>query len=296
MNTRYTIKGIPNDLLTNEIINDRRLKTDGTPKDFSIEVALGNVPGFSTTAVVTMNPSASNTDFFDVWSGGTVAGATLNMTLPITAEAWTIESTSALDTNSSGTGARTVIVQSLDINYNINTAQVVELDGTNAVDLTGTHYRTHQLAATSGMLVLTSGSIANPDGGVIRKNQGTLIIRDKASGNVRMTIQPLAGKSEDGHIAIPAGRTLILLQDINPWDKDQSGTINIEITPSTADASTISTGSFPGYQNDLTIVFQAKFQFTEKTDVILVAKPLNDGAKVRFVYEFYVLDNAIVGI
>ena len=282
VNRIHDIKGLPNDLLTNEIYNERKLKTDGTPKDFSIEVALGNVPGFSTAAVVMNNPSASNTDFFDVWSGGG------NMIMPTTAETWTIESDSALDTNITGTGAWTVIIPSLDISYVIQTPQVVALNGLTPVDLTGTHYRTHQLAATSGALVLTAGST--------RKNQGTLTIRDKATGNIRMTIQPLAGKSEDGHITVPAGQTLFTLQEINPWGKDQSGDINVELTPSTPNAATISTGSFPGYQNDLTVVFQAKFKVTEKTDIIVVAKPLNPNAVVRFVYEFYVIDNAVVGI
>ena len=29
MNKQFTIKGFPNDLMTNEIVNDRKLKTDG---------------------------------------------------------------------------------------------------------------------------------------------------------------------------------------------------------------------------------------------------------------------------
>jgi hypothetical protein len=264
------------------IISPDPLPTDGIPKDFSIEVALGNVAGFSTSAVVTRNPAANNTGFFDVWSGGG------NMIMPIVAETWTIESDSALDVNTTGTGAWTVIVPSLDINYVVQTPQTVNLNGVTPVDLTGTHYRTHQLAATSGMQVLTAGST--------HKNQGTLTIKDKATGNIRMTIQPLAGKSEDGHIAVPSGQTLLLLKDINPWDKDQSGTVDIEITPSTPNAATVSTGSFPGYQNDLIIVFQAKFKFPEKIDLIVTAKPLNLNATIRFVYEFYVLDNAILGI
>ena len=258
------------------------LPTDPVTKDFSIEVALGRVAGFSTAAVVMNNPSADNTAFFDVWSGGG------NMVMPVVAETWTIESDSALDVNLTGTGAWTVIVPSLDIDYEIQTPQVVNLNGTTPVDLTGTHYRTHQLAATSGMLVLTAGST--------RKNQGTLTIKDKATGNIRMTIQPLAGKSEDGHVAVPAGQTLLVLTDINPWDKDQSGTVNIELTSSAPNAATVRTGSFPGYQNDLTIIFQAKFKLPEKTDLIVIAKPLNLNATVRFVQEFYVIDNAIAGI
>lgn len=250
--------------------------------DFSIEVGLGNIDGFSTAAVVMRNPAADNTGFFDVWSGGG------NMILPIVAETWTIESDSVLDVNLTGTGAWTVIVQSLDINYNIQTPQIPELDGTNPIDLTGTHYRTHQLAVTSGMLVISAGST--------RQNQGTITIKDKASGEIRMQILPLVGKSEDGHIAVPAGITLFGLTVVNPWAKDESGQITNNVTPSTPDAATIQTGIFPAYQNDLTIVFQAKFKSSEKTDRVFKAKPTNPNAEVVIVEEFYVVDNAIVGI
>ena len=249
--------------------------------DFSIEVGLGNIPGFSTAAVVMRNPNADNTGFFDVWSGGG------NMVLPTSAETWEIVSDSALDA-AAGTGARTVIVQSLDINYEVQSSQVVTLNGTTPVALTGTHYRTHQLAPTSGCLVLTAGST--------HQNQGTLTIRASGGGLTRMQILPLVGKSEDGHIAVPAGISLFGLAVLNPWAKDESGRITNLVTSSATDAATIQTGVFPAYQNDLTIIFQAKFMSSEKTDRIFQANPANLGAEVVIVEEFYVIDNAIVGI
>lgn len=257
-------------------------KSDTTASDFSVEVGLGNVPGFSTSAVVMRNPSADNSGFFDVWSGGG------DMILPITAETWTIESDSALDVNLTGTGAWVVIIQSLDINYEIQTPQFPELNGTTPVDLTGTHYRTHQLAATSGMLVISAGST--------RSNVGTITVRDKVSGNIRMQILPTVSKSEDGHIAVPAGITLLGLVVLNPWQKDESGQITNFITPSTPNAATIQAGIFPAYQNDLTIRFEAKFRSGEKTDRIFKAKPTNLGANIVIVEEFYVIDNLIAGI
>jgi hypothetical protein len=208
--------------------------------------------------------------------------------MPIVAETWTIESDSALDVNLTGTGAWTVIVQSLDIDYNIQTPQIPELNGTTPVDLTGTHYRTHQLASTSGMLVISAGTA--------RCNQGTITIRNKATGDIRMQILPTVGKSEDGHIAVPAGVTLLGLVVVNPWEKDEGGSITNFVTPSTPNAATIQTGIFPAYQNDLTIVFQAKFRSGEKTDRIFKAKPINNGAEVAIVEEFYVVDNSVMAL
>ena len=263
--------------------------------DFSVEVGLGNIPGFSTAAVVMRTPESAlitSTAFNDVWGGGTVADAPLNMILPTTAETWTIESTSALDVDQTGTGAWEVLIQSLAMGYIIQTPETVLLNGTNKVTIGGTHYRAHQLAASSGAIVIQ----ANPDPAGTRTNIGDLIIRDSITNNVRMVIKSGVGKSEDGHIAVPAGVTLFGLALINPWAKDQSGELNNAVTPSTPNAATITTGVFPSYQNDLTIIFQAKFRSSEKTDRIFKSKPVNDGAQVVVVEEFYVVDNAIVGI
>lgn len=252
----------------------------GPARNFSVEVALGNVDGVSSAAVVMRNPNADNTDFFDVWSGGG------NMILPVVAETWTIESDSDLDVADTGVGAWAVIVQSLDVGYNIQTPQIPELNGKTPVDLTGTHYRTHQLANTSGMLVISAGTE--------RCNKGTITIRDKATGNIRMQILPTVGKSEDGHIAVPAGVTLLGLTVLNPWEKDQAGSFTNFVTSSAPNAATIQTGIFPAYQNDLSIIFQAKFRSSEKTDRIFKAKPINDGVQVVIVEEFYVVENKML--
>ena len=280
----------PIDLMTSELKNHRRLKVDST--DFSVEVGLGRVPGVSTSAVVMRTPLSSaenNTTFNDVWGGGTIAGAPPNMILPTALETWTIESTDAADTNLTGAGAWEVLIQSLDDDYGIQTPQTVLLNGTNKVTIGGTHYRTHQLAATSGAIVIQ----ANPDPNGTRSNVGDLVIRDSVTNNIRMVIKSGVSKSEDGHIAVPAGITLLGLAVLNPWEKDQSGSFTNFVTPSTPNAATIQTGVFPVYQNDLTIVFQAKFKSGEKTDRIFKAKPTNNGAQVTVVEEFYVIENAV---
>jgi hypothetical protein len=292
MNKQFTIKGLPNDLLTSEIVNERRLKTNGTPKDFSIEVGLGNVKGFSTAAVVMRTPKSiltTSDDFHDVWGGGTIAGAPLDMILPTTSETWTIESTSPDDVNLTGTGAWVVLIQSLAMGYIVQSPETVSLNGTNKVTIAGTHYRPHHLASGSAAIVIQ----ANPDPAGKRSNKGDLIVRDSITNNIRIVIKTGVSKSEDGHIAVPAGITLLGLVVPNPWNKDQSGEITNFVTPSTPNAATVQTGVFPAYQNDLTIRFEAKFRSSEKTDRIFRAKPDNDGAQVTIVEEFYVIENDV---
>ena len=277
------------------VVSPLPMPTNPTSKEFSIEVALGNVLGFSSAAVVMRTPKTAlltGAGFNDVWGGGTISGAPLNMILPTTAETWTIESTSPDDVDQTGTGAWEVLIQSLDVDYEIQTPETVLLNGTNKVTISGTHYRAHQLAATSGAIVIQ----ANPDPAGTRSNIGDLIIRDSITNNIRMVIKSGVSKSEDGHIAVPSGITLFGLVVINPWNKDESGEFTNFVTPSTPNAATIQTGVFPAYQNDMTIRFEAKFRSGEKTDRIFKAKPTNNGAQVVIVEEFYVVDNAIVGI
>lgn len=257
-------------------------KLSSNPADFSLKVALGLVPGFSTSAVIMRNPSASNSGFFDIWGGGG------DMILPTSAETWTIESDDAEDTATTGSGAWTVLTQSLAEGHVTQSPQVTALNGTTPVDIMGTHYRTHQLAATSGALVLTAGAT--------RSNKGTLTVRDKTTGDIRMRVLPTVSKSEDGHIAVPAGLTLIVLAILNPWGRDQSGKLADFITPGGVDAATIQSGIFPAYQNDLTVFFQAKFVIPEKTDKIFKAKPDNDLAEVTVVQESYLIDNETWGL
>ena len=101
--------------------------------DYGSYASLGRIPGLSMVSVVSQNENIGGAIFADVWAGGG------NLVYPTSAESWEVVSTTSTDT-SSGTGARTVLITSLDENYEPQSVDVV-LNGTTPVSVSGTHFR-----------------------------------------------------------------------------------------------------------------------------------------------------------
>ncbi len=245
-------------------------------KDFLIEVGKGNVPGHTVSSVIGRNTTVSNTLIEDVWGGGG------NMVLPTAAESWEIVSTSVNDT-SAGTGARTVLITTLDINYVAQTPVEVTLNGTTPVAITGTHFRPHHLSATSGLFVLTAGSSES--------NEGDIVVRVASAGATRMTCKIGVSKSEDAQITVPAGFTIFALLVLITWPRNESGEVTGSIKPFGTDTARILSGKIHTYQSAFNLVFQAKFEFSEKTEFVFRAKSFNDAVEVTTIQEFLVVDN-----
>lgn len=87
-----------------------------------------------------------------------------DLTFPVSATALTVSSLSALDT-SLGTGARTIVIQGLDAQYQ-SISEVVVLNGLNPVYTTASFYRVNKV------FVLTAGSTS--------RNQGRIYIGNGA--------------------------------------------------------------------------------------------------------------------
>lgn len=124
----------------------------------------------------------------DIWGGEGL------IPRPSSAESLEIVSSDANDT-ALGTGARTVIIRTLDANY-LEVIQTVTLNGTTAVALTGTHIRINE------GVVATAGS-----GGV---NAGTLTLRVAGGGASRALITT-SGALNQAKYTVPDGHHLDVL-------------------------------------------------------------------------------------
>jgi hypothetical protein len=122
----------------------------------------------------------------DVWSGG---GAYPWMTA---ATALEIVSGSANDA-AAGTGARTVVIQGLDINY-AEVSQTITLNGTTAVAIPISLFR------------INAALIASAGTGKV--NAGELTIRDAGAGTTRAIIPLGYGITKQSIFTVPAGFTL----------------------------------------------------------------------------------------
>lgn len=125
----------------------------------------------------------------DVWGG------TGLIPIPSAAESWEILSASANDT-AAGTGARTVIITTLDANY-VEVVQTVVLNGVTPVALTGTHIR------INAAVVLTAGTS--------RVNEGLLTIRIAGAGADRGYVTSPEGVLNQCKFTVPDGFYLAMM-------------------------------------------------------------------------------------
>ena len=269
MATAFDKEGLPEDLLTSKTIGDRKLKTDGTPRDYFVEVALGNVPGQTGQGQVAMTGIATDAGYTAIWGGLS------DMIFPVANESWNISSTSDNDALT-GTGSKTVLINYLDFDY-VERSVVVNLDGQTPVQVASDCYRPNNI------VVIDSGTLKN--------NEGLLVVVDSVSGNPRGFVSPTFGASEDTYLSVPAGKTLLIVK-VSPYlGKDDSGDLK-GLVEFLGTNTTITSGTFPVYQNTFDIDFKVPFPVPEKTDLWYSFKSNSSAPTVvNFVIEYILKDN-----
>lgn len=167
----------------------RNLKND----DFAFNVARGLVPNvslfdkFGNLSVITTAPS-------DVWaSGGTYQGQPLSTVTP---ETISVFSSSANDTNTAGTGARTLRVIGLNSSWVEQTVDF-NLNGVTPVVSAGTWRRVYRA------YVLTAGTTG--------ANEGIITIRYTTTTSTLFGIIPIGtNQTTLGSYTVPEGKSLFI--------------------------------------------------------------------------------------
>ena len=238
-----------------------------------ISIGEGKVTGHVLEQITGISPQVTNAAFTDIWNtGGT-------MVFPTAGETWEILSDDANDT-SAGTGARTVVVISLDTNYDRQT-EIVTMNGTTPVALTGTHFRTHQA------LVLTAGSN--------EVNVGELTIRVSGGGNVRAKILADNGTAYNSQYTVPAGKSVFTLQIVLTTPKGEDALIRTRARAFRTDPSLFSPGFINAYQNTVVFPITGIQRLPEKTDIWLQAQSTNAGPiRITGVFSFLLVDNTVL--
>jgi hypothetical protein len=123
----------------------------GAFEPFDLQVSRGQIQGHRNVTVFGFNPDVDNTQV-SVWPLPSL------ITFPASAIQMTVSSTSANDT-SAGTGARTIVVQGLDANYN-EVTETVTMNGQTAVTMTASLLRVnYAYVATAGSGNSAAGDI-----------------------------------------------------------------------------------------------------------------------------------------
>lgn len=165
------------------------ISRQGAYEPFELQVSRNQIMGHRVVNVFGYNADI-DTALETVWPQGGV------LTRPAAALAMTVSSSST-DDDAAGTGARTVVIQGLDADYN-EVSETVELDGQTAVTMAT------EMIRVNYMFVASAGS-GNTAAGTIYVGTGTV------TSGVPATIYNMIGlgynASLTGSYTVPAGHT-----------------------------------------------------------------------------------------
>lgn len=168
----------------------------GKNEPFELQVARGQISWHRSVTVFGYNPDLDTTEE-SVWpNGGTVPHGQAASVLKVSSD-------SAND-DSTGTGARTLLIEGLDADYK-EVSEIVTLDGQTAVNTTKTYH------AINNLIVLTTGSAGHNVGTIYL---GTGIVNTGVPAVIWDLINPTYNQRTTAHYTIPAGYTGYLSEGI----------------------------------------------------------------------------------
>lgn len=236
--------------------NDLVINADGSinvsPSDYYLEAARGNISGVSMIAFSSRSTEITNTGFSDVWA---LPG---NLVFPTGAESWEVVSDNANDT-AAGSGLQTVLITSLDTDF-VEQSQIVTMNGTTAVALTGTHYRAVR------MVGLTFGGV-----GPLGVTTGKITLQVSGGGAVRDAIPADGTLCTNSHYTVPAGKSAFFTQSQVYTQKNEDVEIRLRFTQGETGPYLFG-GSVPFYQGSSVAPFRTGLLLPEKSDVFYQAK------------------------
>jgi hypothetical protein len=180
----------------------------GLYEPFKLQVAREQIALHESFCQFGINTNVDQTNE-TVWIGGSV------YTFPTAASVLKISSSSA-DDDVAGTGARTVLVDGLNANYE-RVTEIVSLDGQTQVDTTNSYIRVNK------MIVLTAGSGGTSVGNIYA---GTGAAVSGVPPTVVNQTGILANETESSFYTVPVGYTAF----INAWTMSSGNTTADEWT------------------------------------------------------------------
>ena len=229
--------------------------------DYFTEVGSGTVPGVTPLLHASQSPFIG-TSFKTIWD---VDG---ELSFPTAAETWEIVSSSTED-NPVGTGTVGVFITSLDGDY-VTQSQVVFLNGTTPVTLSGTHIRhqqTIQIAAGSNEF-----------------NVGDITIRVSGGGAVRARLLAGNGRTYHSYYTVPAGTVLVGTQVSAYTPKNEDAVISTQVRP-LGGGWVPTSPDITVYNSSFVLPLKAGSNINEKTDLRVRAKSTNTDVTVGFILE-----------
>lgn len=250
-------------------------------RNFYLDVARGSVTGVSIVNKIGYNP-AVGTSFVPVATAGVYQTPTADTSLELL-------SSDANDT-SAGTGARTVLVEGINL-AGTELAETVTMNGVTPVVLSNSFFRVYKVS------VATSGTYASASAG---SHAGTIILRASGGGATWATIAVEAGfalgQSQIGVYTVPSGKQGYILQlsvsiesnkavDVHLFKRNGANTVSAPYTPMTL------IEEFQGLTGSIVFPYVAPVDsLSAFTDVGFMAKVATGTAAVEVNFQLLLMD------
>jgi hypothetical protein len=240
-------------------------------QDRLLAIAKGDVSGYSSLLKFGRNPDIDGAVEETIWEGGGI------YPFPSTAQSLEVLSSSANDA-SAGTGARTITLIGQDAD-NVEQTQIITLDGTTPVAITGTWLRVYRCSVTTAG---TSGV-----------NEGIITVRIASGGATLLVIGANNGQTLMSVYTIPSGKTGYMSCyyasanatptlpniDIKLFTKSSTGVINLKHQQALASGTAFKH------------IFGIPFKITEKTDIYMNATSSVNNTDVCSGFDLILIDN-----
>lgn len=172
--------------------------------DFYHRVAQGLEPDYSAVHIYAQNPNMTTSGTqYDICNSGVIY-------YPASAVSLEVVSSNANDTLL-GSGAKQVYVETLDANWNTYT-QTINMNGTSAVALTGTHIRAQFMYVVGDQSAI-----------------GNITLRVASAGSTLLTIQDGDNTSVSSSYTVPNGYTAFFIQGYASSNSKISGYMDFKL-------------------------------------------------------------------
>lgn len=231
-----------------------------------LKLAKGEMRGHSVGFTFGCNGAVGAASYETVWENGGV------YEVPTTATVASISSSSVNDT-AAGTGARTIYLEGLDEDYNLQ-SEIVSLNGTSTVTSTNSYLRMNKVT------VVTAGSLGEADGTI------TVTVDSK-------TLATIVGDNNQAQVAfytVPAGCTMYLYQF--QFTVGQGKEVDVKLVSRRNGQVFRTVASLRLYQNEVGFTLAIPLPLPEKSDFQIMAKAATGSVEATATYGYVLVDNA----
>lgn len=243
----------------------------------ALQVARGNFLDTKGRTIFGRNPDVDASTTETVWNTGG------DYVFPAAAETLSIVSTDAADDGTpGGTGARTISVTGLDVNFE-EISEIVTLDGLTPVVTTAAFLRVNLGVA------ITAGSAGS--------NVGDIVATQSTSALTMFTMSATLGRTQLGVYTVPADHTLLVTRVFASISRTQAGTaavlalIRFPSIPDSAFQEFGGSGVHSSGTSWVSVTYPLPTNFPGPLDVILRAEAGSNNTDINAGFEGFLIDN-----